>query len=67
MTIIASCGQVRHITVDPFGRVFEVTNLFDKFGEPTLDPVLASTCVIMLSDGAWLPQDANDVPIYTVH
>ena len=59
--------SLKHITVDPFGRIFEVTNLFDKRGEPTRDPALAASCVIMLSKDEWLPQDADDVPIYTVH
>ena len=44
-----------------------ITNLFDKQGEPTRDPALAASCVIMLSSGEWLPQNADDVPIYTVH
>jgi hypothetical protein len=58
---------LRYITVDILGRIFEVTNLFDKHGNPTSDPQLASTCVICLSSNQWLPQDVDDVPIYTVH
>jgi hypothetical protein len=58
---------LKHITIDPLGRIYEVTNLFDKKGEPTCDPQLASSCVVMLSKTEWLPQDADDVPIYTVH
>jgi len=57
----------RYITVDPFGRIYEVTNLFDRFGQDTTDPARASTCVIMISKDNWLPSDATDVPIYTVH
>ena len=68
MTIIAECGRgLRHITIDPFGNIFEVTNIFDRHGEPTLDPALASSCVVKLNDDAWLPQDADFIPIYTVH
>lgn len=66
MTIISSCSMIRYITVDDLGRIFEVTNLFDRKGNPTTDPVLASSCVIMFGDH-WLPQDADTVPIYTVH
>jgi hypothetical protein len=58
---------IRYVTVDPFGRVLEVANLFDQFAEPTQDPVLASTCVIKLAEDRWLPADTDDVPIYTVH
>ncbi len=57
----------RYITIDPLGHIYEVTNLFDRFGHDTYDPVLASTCVIHLTPNEWLPQDATDVPIYTVH
>ena len=57
----------RYVTIDDLGRIYEVTNLFDRKGNPTVDPVLASTCVIKLSPDQWLPQDADNVPIYTVH
>jgi hypothetical protein len=72
MTITATCngkpiGVVKHITIDQWGKIYEVTNLFDKLGNPTDDPQLASTCVIMLTPDQWLPQNADDVPIYTVH
>jgi hypothetical protein len=65
MTIITECA-VRYVTMDNFGNIYEVTNLFDRLGHPTQDPILASTCVIRFN-GDWLPQDADDVPIYTVH
>ena len=58
---------IRYVTIDPLARVYEVTNLFDRHGNPTTDPVLASTCVIKLDDERWWPQDADNVPIYTVH
>ena len=58
--------QVRHITVDPIGNIYEVTQMFDRNAHPTRDPALASTCVILF-DGSFIPQDADDVPIYTVH
>lgn len=58
---------VRHITIDPCGRVYEVTNLFDRFGNDTNDPALTHSCVIKLDDDRWMPQDADDIPIYTVH
>ena len=57
----------RYITVDPIGRIYEVTNLFDRNANPTNDPLLASTWVIKLADDRWLPTDAADLPIYTVH
>jgi hypothetical protein len=70
MTIIAECNGktigVRYVTIDNLGNIYEVTNLFDRLGYPTQDPVLASTCVIRL-DEDWFPQDADDVPIYTIH
>ena len=59
--------QPRYITVDDLGRIFEVTNLFDRHANPTTDPVLASSCVIKFDNHHWLPQDADLVPIYTVH
>ncbi len=70
MTIIAECNGrgigVRHITIDLLGQIFEVPAMFDKFGEPTLDPALASTCVVFFAN-QHLSQDADLVPIYTVH
>ena len=57
----------RYITVDPIGRIYEVVNLCDRNTNPTNDPLLASTCVIKLADDRWLPTDADDFPIYTVH
>ena len=57
----------RYITVDPIGRIYEVTNLFDRNANPTNDPLLTSTCVIKLAEDRWLPTDADDFPIYTVH
>ena len=57
----------RYVTIDDLGQIYQVTNLFDRKGNPTEDPVLASTCVIMLSPDQWVPQDADFVPIYTVH
>ena len=57
---------IRHITIDCLGRVYEVTDMFDRFAKPTLDPVLAFTCVIIFG-GTAIHQDADDFPIYTVH
>lgn len=57
----------RYITIDFCGRVHEVTNLYDRFGNDTTDPRLAATCVIRLSANEWVPGDTDDVPIYTVH
>lgn len=56
----------RYLTVDCFGKIWEVTNLFDRQGNPTDDPVLTSTCVIKV-DNRHVPADVIDVPIYTVH
>jgi hypothetical protein len=58
--------NIRHITVDPWGNIHEVPAMFDRHGKPTHDPTLASTCVVIFHD-QHLPQDADDVPIYTVH
>ncbi len=70
MTIIAECNGrrvgLRHVTVDPLGNIWEVTNMFDREGNRTFAPTLASTCVVIFH-GEHLPQDADCVPIYTVH
>lgn len=57
----------RYLTVDCFGRMYEVTNLFDRNANPTEDPVLASTCMIRFAEDRLVPADIIDVPIYTVH
>lgn len=57
----------RYFTVDWAANIWEVTNLVDQFGRATQDPVRASTCVIKLGEDKWLPRDATDIPIYTVH
>jgi len=59
--------SIRYVTYDYAGHVYEVVNLFDIHGEPTTEPTKVSTCVIKLDDDHWLPQDADCVPIYTVH
>ena len=70
MTIIAECNGrgvgIRYVTVDPFGRIYEVIHMCDRSGHQTFDPTQASTCVV-LCNGEHIPQDADDVPIYTVH
>ena len=40
--------------------------MFARDGSRTFDPLVASTCVILFH-GEHIPQDADDVPIYTVH
>lgn len=57
----------RYLTVDWAANIYEITNLVDQFGHDTQDPALASTCVIKLANDQWLPRDATDIPIYTVH
>lgn len=56
----------KHITVDPFACMWEVTDMFDRHGRPTIDPALASTCVLKIGS-EFIEQDADDIPIYTVH
>lgn len=57
-----------HITVDPFGRIYHIAKMFDKFANETLDPVLAESCVIEHTpDGPWTSLSCDEVPIYTVH
>jgi hypothetical protein len=59
--------SLRHITVDHHARILEITNMFDMFGKDTLDPGIATACVVRLPDGQWWSADTDDVPIYTVH
>jgi hypothetical protein len=70
MTIIAECNGksvgLRRITIDPFGHIWTIVSMFDINGNRTQDLALASTCVI-LYNGEYIPQDVDDVPIYTVH
>lgn len=58
--------DIRRITIDPLGRIYEVTSMFDRNANLTDEPALASTCVINWC-GEFVEQDADDVPIYTVH
>lgn len=58
--------DIRRITVDPVGNIYEVPAMFDIFGNPTDEVALASTCVIVFGS-THVPHDADDVPIYTVH
>jgi hypothetical protein len=58
--------NVRYITVDSWARIYEVVKMFDRNAHQTFDPALASTCVINVQ-GQFFEQDADDVPIYTVH
>jgi hypothetical protein len=56
----------KHITVDPQGNLHEVIAMFNRHGQPTDECSLASTCVVFFH-GNPISQDADDVPIYTVH
>lgn len=59
--------MICHITIDFAGRIYEVTNLVDRFAKDTHYPDEAVTCVIKLDADHWVPQDTEFVPIYTVH
>ena len=59
-------GEARHITVDPYANIYEVVQMFDRYARPTHDPALASTCVRKVGPN-YVSQDADDIPIYTVH
>jgi hypothetical protein len=59
--------MIRRVTVDPSGRIYEVTNMFDRHANPTEKSAVASTCVIKLGPARWIDQDVVDIPIYTVH
>lgn len=43
---------------DWYGRL-PVTNMFDYWGEPTDDPDLAFTMVVMLPNGKWLASECR--------
>ena len=58
--------DIRRVTVDSQGNLYEVTMMFDREGHLTNEPSLASTCVVVFC-GDHIPQDADDIPIYTVH
>jgi hypothetical protein len=68
--IIALCvGKgigVRHVAIDCFSNVYEVVSMFDRYARPTSDPSLASTCVLKVGEN-FVEQNADDIPIYTVH
>lgn len=59
--------SIRYVTVDWAGHIYEVSNLFDRFAQPTLDPDLAVSCVIKLADNKWHDATTDGLPIYTVH
>jgi hypothetical protein len=59
-------GEAKHITIDSWANIYEVTSMFDRYARPTTDPALASTCVVRINNG-FIEQDCDDVPIYTVH
>jgi hypothetical protein len=70
MTIIAECNGkavgIRYVTVDHLGHIWDIVSMFDTRGHRTFDPLVASTCVILFH-GEHIPQNADYVPIYTVH
>ncbi len=59
-------GEVRHITLDPLGRIYEVVTMFDRHARRTQDPSIAVSCVLAVG-GGFIEQDTDDVPIYMVH
>jgi hypothetical protein len=58
--------SVRHITIDCFANIYEVVMMYDRYAHPTRDPSLASTCVLKCGQN-YISQNADDIPIYTVH
>lgn len=56
----------RHITVDCLGRIWEVTDMWDRLGKETQDPAIAETCVVLWGLNAQSASTA-DIPIYTVN
>lgn len=60
-------STIRRVTIDPCGNIYEVTNMFNMFGNDTEDPGLATACVVHTPDGRWHSLPTDDVPIYTVH
>ena len=58
--------KARHVTVDMYGRVWEITDMFDRFGHNTKDPGIAESCVVLWDNNA-RPASVEDIPIYTVH
>jgi hypothetical protein len=59
-------NEARHVAIDCFSNIYEVVTMFDRYSRPTRDPALCSTCVLKVGTD-YVSQDANDIPIYTVH
>lgn len=59
--------MIKRVAISDFGAIYEVTDMFDRFANPTQDPSLAITCVLKQGESEWKAQDATDIPIYTVH
>ena len=59
--------HIRRVTIDPYGHLYEVTNLYDQFAEDTNDPGIAVSCVINIGNGQWVSGLVEDYPVYTVH
>jgi hypothetical protein len=63
-----SIPHPRYITVDPFGRIWPVTNLYDQFSNDAEDPALAISCVVKIDDDdRWISGLVEDYPVYTAH
>lgn len=48
-------------------RVCEVTNLYDRYAQPTRDPAAAISGVIRLAPGQYLDFAVDSVEMFTVH
>jgi len=66
-TVHFESSRIRRVTVDCFGNILEVTNMFNMFGDDTEDPGLATACVVHTKDGRWHSLPTDECPIYTVH
>lgn len=62
-----ACRGRRYVTVDAFARIWEVTNLYNQFGNDTTDPALAESCVIRIDDHTWISGTTDIYPVYSVH
>jgi hypothetical protein len=59
--------SIRYLTIDSLGRIYNITDLFDMFGNDTIDPALAHTCVVETEEKSFKPLPTDDIPIYTWH
>ena len=57
---------IRHIVVDQFNRIHDVSDMYDEEGIATTNPLKAQSAIALIDGKAWQVFSLENVDIHTV-